>query len=294
MITMNEERTKKRWIEPLAPNLSDVERAESLKAALDRCLEAAVEAQGDAEGEAADELWFSNVIDLADEDLRLLRLYARDPSSQVRAVVVEHMAHYGPCTLDDLELWCQDPDELVRQSVLFLMTSDLRAAGELCSKDRHRCVNILVAAMEHYVDYAAANAMGELWEQDDEWLQLTWTAAESLLDLHNPGVTLMLTCCYYEHVIPNSRWGPDHPNLRRWVEGDDPDRKMALLKIANCWGLDEGHMRDIIEALVGDPDLRIAATAVGILDGSIAHNQLWFEDSSRAESETDEKENVDD
>jgi hypothetical protein len=103
----------------------------------------------------------------------------------------------------------------------------------------------------------------------------------------------MITCCYLEHVIPEAEWGPDHWNLRHWIEGDDPERKMTLLKIGNnVGGLEEGRMRDIVEALASDPDQRISQVAEGVLNGRIEEGALWEADE-RQGNEPDEEDEED-
>jgi hypothetical protein len=244
---MKEEIVTKRWLEPLDPELSGAEQADVLEAVLDGRVESAVEA--------------GTAPYLAQDDLDLLRQFTKDSYPEVRAVAIEFLASHGPCSWLDLEVWAKDPDEVVRQNVLSRMDSSFWAAGKLCAKDKEQCSDIIVSVIGTYVDYAAANLMDSLRTQGDEWLELTWMAAEDILDLKRPELTLLLTCCYLEKLLPESEWGPEDLHIREWIEGDDADRKIALLKIANYRGIDEGRMADVVDALQSDPNEQIAAMA---------------------------------
>jgi hypothetical protein len=280
LLMRKQQSVSKRWLELIPSELSDTERAEELEVAIQQAVKDGVSI-GDRQ------------VCLAAEDIGLLRHYARDPSPQVRAVAIDYMTEYGPCSWEDLEQWSQDSDALVRQNVLSSMYSDLWSAGKLCTTNKQRCIDILSATIENYVDSAAGNLMDNLRQIDDEWLELTWSTAESLLDLKKPDIALMLTCCYFEHVIPESGWGSDHLNLRHWVEGDDSERKMILLKIANYMGLEEGRMRDLAEVLQSDPDPRIASIADGILNGCIETGELWQDaDADSAEEDDEDDEDI--
>jgi hypothetical protein len=278
---MKEEVVAKRWLEPLDPELSGAEQAEILEAALDSRVKSAVEA--------------GTSPDLAQDDLDLLSEYAKDQYPDVRAVAVDFLASHGPCSWEDVEAWAKDPDEVVRENVLDRMDNSFWAAGKLCDKDKERCCDIVVSVIGTYVDYTAANLMESLRSQGDEWLELTWMAAEDILDLKRPELTLLLTCCYLEHVIPDSEWGPEDMHIREWIEGDDAGRKIILLKIANYRGVDEGRMADLVYALQSDPNEQIAATAEGILAGRIGVGTLWGSDEiDGIDDEEEEAEDPDD
>jgi len=276
MSEMNEETAKTRYLAPLDPELSGAEQSEVLEGMLDRRVQSAVEA--------------GCAPDLVQEDVDLLRQFATDTSPDVRAVAVDFLASHGPCTWKDVEDWAQDPDEVVRQNVMSRMDNKFWAAGRLCDKAKEQCSDILVLVIGRYVDYAAANLMDSLRKQGDEWLELTWLAAEEILDLKRPELTLLITCCYLERLIPESEWGPEDLHIREWIEGDDPDRKTTLLKIANYRGIEEGRMADIVDALQSDPNERIASMAQGILHGRIAVGELWGSDEIDGIDEEEEEE----
>lgn len=258
----------KRYFFPLDPGLPDEERVRLIKL-YDKNVLDDLHALDDDDAE----------IPVHPEDSEVWRGYTQDTCAEVRALGVDLLCENGPVGWDDLETWTMDQDEKVRSSALFPMHyADSYEVGKLCDSDRPRCVSLLARVARQYDDYGAMRTMSMLAEEDSEWLELTWRTADGILDSERPSLNTAVICSYLEHVIPDNNWGPDDPHIKPWIAGYDPLRKMVLLKIANYWGLEEGRLHDITEALAGDSDPNTATTARGILDGTIKPLALWRDD----------------
>lgn len=210
----------------------------------------------------------------APDDIAAAKDYTNHPDPKIRIRWISFLTENGPCTWDDLQAWTQDPDENIRWQTFYSMGNKMDAAGYLCASDKPRCISILTNAATKYVDMQIGITMRELVEWDDEWLDLTWQAADRLIDASKHELRTALECGYFEHIVSDSNWGPDDPHILAWIEGDNTKKKMILLRIATYWGVGAGRMRDIVETLSRSTDLEISSLACGILEGRLTHSDI--------------------
>lgn len=240
--------------------LPDEQLAERLKHVLEQRVEAADEE--------------TRAIPVSNEETELLLKWSREAGRKTRRVAVEFLVDYeGPCLWEDLETWAQDEDQDVRYPVVSgPMTDSIEA---MIVADKARWIGLLSQAAERYPDdYQPAFVLCDLAKQEPEWLELTWDAAESLLNIGDPELYTMLEVSYFEHVIPDLGLGPDDKHIRRWLSGSDGTRQRILLGIAAYWGLESGKMREIVEALTHTKDKQIASIAEGVLAGRVKYGDI--------------------
>lgn len=224
-----------RFFERFDESLTDGERLRMLRECEKWLLATARQIEGD--------------IELPEMDLAVLREYARDASPAIRAFAVGFLCEHGYAAWSDLEAWARDSEQEVRESVTHAVERSFGETGEMCRSDRERCIKLIAEAIERHADYSGGIALHQLSQEDDRWLELTWSEAGRLLDTAKPEIVELLACCYYEHVVPERNWGPDDPHLKDWVRGSETMRKCVLLNVARWVGLGEGRMREIAEAL---------------------------------------------
>lgn len=202
----------------------------------------------------------------SDMDLQILREYAKHQSPPVRKAAIEYLLYEASITWEDLEAWALDPDEEVRTLVIDdNMGSNNTELGKFCRTDKKRFVDLLARAVEQYEDYTAGRVLRSVSAEDDELLELVWSAAEYLIGLDDPGVNTIVWVNLVEHIVPDHNWGPDDPHVRRWIESDNPTGKILLLDAADYLHLKGGKWREITEALTHDSDPEIASCARQIL-----------------------------
>lgn len=257
---MNEQKSMKRWFEPLDPEMLSWRRGWVIEEAVQRYWDALKETDED--------------IPLGSEDIELLREYTRDPAYEVRAAAVKILCDYGPISWEDFETWMLDPDEHVREAIVFLVDFDMVAVGELCASDKPRCAAVLADAVEKRADSTAAYRLMRLSNEDREWLEATWPQVERLMDLGNPKIYMWLTCGYIEDALQDYNLGPDDPLVHSWLVGDSVQRKLSLLAVGVWMGLDKARLRDITEALAKDSDEAIAWIAKATLHKHIPQTEL--------------------
>jgi hypothetical protein len=247
-----------RYFESLKPGMPDKEKIASLKSAWESVLAAA-----DRSGES---------ISLSNEDLDLLRGYAKDRNRAVRNAALDILIEEirsrcedGPVTWEELESWMLDPEEDIRHEAMYAIGSRDSEAYELCWTDRVRCARMIGTALERYIDYSADGTLWALSRYNDEWFDVCWAEAGRLVDLNQPEITDMLSSGYIGDVIHLKNLGPDDPRIGSWIEGDRQGRKLAILRVARWLALDDGRFREIVEALAKDGDHEIAAKAGELL-----------------------------
>lgn len=211
---------------------------------------------------------------MSSEDVESAKGHSRNPNPKVRGNWIRYLLENGPCTWDDLQTWTLDPVEEIRWQVLYAMGNDWDVAGYLCSSDKTRAINILIEAATRYGDMQIGITMRELSEKDAQWLEVTWKAADRLLQGATPQLVSALECGYFEHVIPDNNWGSEDPHIRPWVAHGGNWRKLMLLRIAAYQGMNEGRLRDIILSLARDKDQEIASLAQGMLDGRLSYADM--------------------
>jgi len=207
------------------------------------------------------------------ENIAAAREHVHHPDPKIRCRWISFLAQNGPCNWDDIYSWALDPDEDIRWRILYSIGSTMDAAGYLCSTDKARCTKILSEAAEKYMDMQVGITMCELAKIDKEWLELTWQAADELIEHAGQQLRTTMVCGYLEHVVMDNNWGPEDPHIRRWIEGDNLEKKLILLKMATYLGLSTGRMWDIVKAL-SDGDEKISPIAHGVLDGKISHSDI--------------------
>jgi hypothetical protein len=237
-----DEKPRRPWFEPIDPNLPAKERA--------RLLEKAVEHFEDKAG----------VGPLQDSDIALLRQFAKDPDRKVREIAIVVLCDEAKVTWEEIERWALDPDSEVRTSVMYVMESSEQAAP-LCESDKQRCADILAKVAEKYADNYVSATLWAFAEKSDEWLDATWQAAEKLIDLGDAKINEILCTGYLEYVLRYKELGPDDPRVKRWIESDKKDRKLALLAVAKWLGMGEGKLKAITEAVAKDSDEEVASQA---------------------------------
>ncbi len=228
------------------------------------------------------------IINLSEAEVRMLREWSRTAGPKTREVVIEHLAHHGPCDWSDLEEWALDPATDVRNRLFseITMFDTLYASGALCFADKERCVALLSSAAEKYPEDSlpSISAMCDLSQKGEEWLGPCWREADRLLDIDDEELNSHLVAAYFEDVVWFLRLGPDDQRVRSWIDGDDSWR---LLKIATWVGLDEGRLREIVEALIKvktkvtylreggkEEDVLVADLAKGVLAGTVGYNDV--------------------
>lgn len=242
------------WFEPLSPRMADKERVAAIKAAWERVLNAA-----DQSGD---------IVTLSKDDLYLLRRYAKDKNRAVASAALEVLIEEirsrcedGPISWEELEAWGLDPEDDVRHEVMYAIGSRDAEAYELCWTDRPRCARLIGEAVDHYMDHPADAALWSLSRYNDEWFDACWAEATRLVDEADPEIIEMLSNGFVEDVIKIKGAGPDDPRIKSWIESDKQGRKLALLGVTQWLPLNEGRLREIVEALANDNDEKIASTA---------------------------------
>lgn len=203
--------------------------------------------------------------ELSDGDVRLLRECLRDPWAEVRRTAIEISCEAGPVTWDDLENWVTDPDEGIREAALLATTCSF-AARELCSSDQARYTELLRTAQE-WNEQCLGMLSVLMWSEardNDEALDLTWQAAGQLLDMEIESLTQAITCGYLEDVLVYGHITLEDPRLQAWIKGEGRERKLALLGVAQWFGLAKDWQRQITKMLTRDknPEVRSAATSL--------------------------------
>lgn len=255
---MNEQNKECRWFEPLSPRLSDRERISAIQASWEKVLAAADQA--------------GDLITLSQEDLDVLHKYARDKNRDVSRVAIDILVEEirsrcedGPVTWEELEAWSMDAEDELRHEVMYAIGSRDAEAYELCWTDRPRCARLIGEAVDHYMDHPADAALWSLSRYNDEWFDACWAEATRLVDEEDLEIIEMLANGYIEDVLRFKGLGPDDPHIKSWIESDKRGRKLTLLGVTQWLPLDEGRMREIIEALAKDSDEEIAAKAKNLL-----------------------------
>lgn len=204
---------------------------------------------------------------------------AANAGSGTREVVAKARFYNGPCTWEDLKSWLLDECKEVREAIIWDIHTlgDLSCGGRLCRSDAKRCIDLIAEAAKAYPEDSTVPAitLNDLADESADWLDLTWDAANGLLELNDADVNSALIACYFEHIIP--QWRPDDRHLANWMSGDDPWRQLILLMVVTWQGLDDGHLREITTALTRSKDSQIARQARGVLEGKIKYGDLRYE-----------------
>jgi hypothetical protein len=197
------------------------------------------------------------------EDISLLRDYAKELDPNVRLTAIKILCDEAEdLTWEELEEWALDPDEKIRDWVLFRLSF----GGELIESDRSRFMDILVRVKETYEASDVGNTFWSLAHNSDDWLDLTWNAAGRLIDLEREQITGSLCAGYVENVLTYLKLGPDDPRVKSWVDGDKSERKFVLLGVVEWLGFGEGRLREITEALSHDTDAEVAEFAKELIE----------------------------
>lgn len=198
-------------------------------------------------------------------EVDFVRSFARDKSGFVRAAAVQYLATKGPVSWDELESWLLDPAEEVRLQVLQQMGSEFDAVGTLCATDLSRSIDLVIKSYMLFPHVEADLWLREMAERDDATFDAVWRAAETVLDCENFDAISAIVIGFFEDVIPDRNWGPDDRHIQPWIEGDEWNRKAALLNIGEYLHLNYGKTREIVEALSRDTNPEIADRAKRIL-----------------------------
>lgn len=233
-------------------------------------IEYAIAGTREQDGEVA-KAWVDQLIEyehavLDDPDyVRLVRERSKDLDPVRRKPWIEILAEHGPCTWEDLWTWLTDSSPEVRQAVSWKLDTEYRRCGELCASDPARCIDIVGRAGGCTDDRGTGGALYDLSRKSPEWLELTWREADRLVDVGGQNLHSGLVVGYFEDVIP--AWGPDDPHIRPWLDGDNVQRKCILLEVASWNGLDDGHLREIVQTLTHDSDDGVREWASNLLSG---------------------------
>jgi hypothetical protein len=188
-----------------------------------------------------------------------LHAWADDPRPPVARAAIMALIAADACPLEELGIWlatfADEPEQDTIANILWKL-SDL-----IEEEDASRWLAFLASVVARYHNYTAAILMEFHVNRYPDDYDLLWPHVEALLDMHNPDVTTPVMVCILEHVIVNRFWGPESPNIAGWITGADDLRKHVLLGIAAYQGLHEGRLSEIVQALSGDADPEIAATA---------------------------------
>lgn len=220
----------------------------------------------------------NRIVTICSEEVEQLQKLSREAGPKTRCVVAEFLMYHGPCSWDDLEAWILDSCKDVRERVIgdIQTFGDHTVGGRLCSGDRKRCVDLIARSCEMnpgesdmLLTELCFFATGE-----PGWLELTWEAANRLLDIDNTELSTSLVVCYFEHVIPDLGWGPDDPHIRPWIEGEDHRRQIFLLKIAAWCRFEPECLRVIVKALTHSKVKEIRALARGLVGGHLSYSDM--------------------
>jgi hypothetical protein len=220
----------------------------------------------------------NSTVTISLEEIEALQRLSREAGPKTRRVAASFLFSHGPCAWIDLEAWILDASKDVREDIIGDISTfgDHTVGGRLCSSDRKRCIDLIAKSCEIYPEesYLSLTELYFLAGKEPEWLELSWEAANRLLDIGNEELNTALTVCYFEHIIPDQNWGPDDRRVGRWLSGSDSARKQMLLQIAAYQGLDSGKMREIVEALTHAKDKQIASIAEGVLAGRVNYEDI--------------------
>lgn len=220
----------------------------------------------------------NSIVTISADEIALLQKWSRDAGPKTRRVAVEFLVHYGPCGWDDVEAWVLDSDEAVRSCAMDDVHTfgELTVGGRLCRADKKRWIDLIASAAERYPEecFSAIDTLRWFAVDGDEWLEHTWNAANRLLDLNNVDLNTSLIVSYFEDVVWQLGWGPENSYLQPWIRGKDGWRQIILLRIATWLNLDEGRMREIVQALTQSKVKDVAILAQGVLDGRVGYADL--------------------
>jgi hypothetical protein len=224
-----------RLLDIVDPSLPDEQFAEWLDYALDR-------------------------VELASDEVELVRKWSREAGPKTRYSASNYLFWHGPCSIEDIEAWAMDAEEGVRSLIADVV--DICPGSKVLFADKERFARLVSAVAERFPnDFSPIHTLRDFTKKDSEWLELSWREANRLLDIDNADLTSVLIVSYFEHVIVEQNWGPDDPHIRSWVYGNDAKRKQILLEVA-CWmGLDDGRLREIVQALAKSQDKDISSCA---------------------------------
>lgn len=199
--------------------------------------------------------------ELSPEDETIVRSSLADQAADVRKEAASILGSLGPVTWEDLRAWLLDPSKDVRDTAR--MDAELPgASGRLCNTDRDRCAMLLADSWSAYpTDGGVSVTLRMQGMHEEGWLEPTWRAAESLLDLGNEDIVSRLRCGYFEDMVKHFGMGPDDPHIRPWIEGSSRTRKDILLAIASWLQMRDDNLCAIVAALRDDPDAEVAQCA---------------------------------
>lgn len=211
----------------------------------------------------------NQVVTLSGQETELLRKWSRAAGPKTRRVAVGFLVDFCPCSWDELETWARDDDQDVRHQVVY---GGYGLAREQLRSDKARWICLLSEAAERYPDdYQPSFVLRDLASENLETLDLTWDAANRLLDTNDAELNTMLYVGYFEHVVPDMGMGPDDRHVEPWIRGSDEKRQRMLLRIAAYWGLDNGRMQEVVEALTRAKVRCVAGLARDVLDGRVGY-----------------------
>lgn len=192
------------------------------------------------------------------EDEAIVRSCLADQSPKVREAVIDALVDLNAVTWEDLEVWLFDADEDVRGSARQAIRGPSREEA-----DDERIVTLLERSFKAFPDDWGPDVAMTMMAcmSPGAFLELTWQAAERLLDYGNGKIALSLQCGYFESVIQQFNMGPDDRHIRPWVQGSDSKRKNLLLAVAGWLRLREENLVAIASALAGDADAEISDLA---------------------------------
>ncbi|MEN6370503.1 MAG: hypothetical protein ABFD64_00665 [Armatimonadota bacterium] len=229
-----------RWFEPVEPKLSADERA--------RLIEESSRRYFDATKDNPD-------YTLTAEDVELLLAYSKDTDPRIRKTAVSTLLDGAELDWENIENWALDPEKDVREEALSHLMFTVHDEETI-----EWYVWLLSEIIANYADDQAVVALSWIASQNGKWLDLTWQAADKLLDSDDEDVTDLITHGYFENVLRESR-GPEDPQVAAWIKSGDKRRKNLLLDIV-AWLPDyDGHLEKIAAAMINDPDEEIAKKA---------------------------------
>lgn len=209
-------------------------------------------------------------IQLPQDDLRILHTCAEMPDPSVRHEAMFFLCDYGPITWEDIEGWATDPDAEAREAACEAIIYGMNAICNLCESDMERCgslFDLVFPNEKRFWEVETDITCWILFHLDRECIESAWRGVGIVLDLDRPRFSEPLTVGFLETALagPNARLTYDDPLVQAWLEGRSPQRKLALLAVAEWFGLATPGQKMIAKKLSRDSDKTIREAAKQVI-----------------------------